>query len=157
MEQLFVYIFAIIVTAAILFLGIKAVGYLMNTGSSVEITNFELDIASQIKKNFDLNTLSLTQAKIYAPSNLDIVCFIDPGANLDFGSIQNSVVRQKISGLVKSGAKDENVYFSIKKQVDSFKVDNMKPKNNIQCKENPNGQITLQMENKGSYTEVSLK
>ena len=157
MEQVFFYIFAIIVTAVILFLGIKAVGYLLETGSGVETANFKLDINSHIKKNFDLNQISLTQEKIYTPSTMDVVCFIDPSVDLDFNLIKNSLVRQKISGLVKSGAKDENVYFSIKKQVDSFEVDNMKPKNNIQCKENPGGQITLQMENKGSYTEITLK
>lgn len=157
MEQVFFYIFAIIVTAVILFLGIKAVGYLLETGSGVETANFKLDINSQIKKNFDLNTGSLTQEKIYAPANLDVVCFIDPSEDMDFNLIKDPAIRQKISGLAKSGVKDENVYFSIKKQLDSFKVDNMKPKNNIQCKENPGGQIIIQMENKGSYTEITLK
>ena len=155
-EQVFFYIFAIIVTAFILFLGIKGISYVMSTGSRVEIANFETDINSQTKINFNLNTGSITEKEIFAPTNLDVICFVDPGTT-DFSIIKNSVVGQKISGLVKTGVKDENVYFSIKQNINSFKVENIKTKNGIQCKENPGGRVILHMENKGSYTEVSLK
>jgi len=156
-QQVFFYIFAIIVTAFILFLGIRGIYYLMETGSSVETVNFRININSQIKTNYNYNIGSVTEEDIFTPANLDVICFIDPDANPDFSIIKDSSIRQKISGLVKTGVKDENVYFSIKKEIDSFKVENMKAKNGIQCRENPGSRIVMHMENKGSYTEASLK
>ena len=155
-EQVFFYIFAIIVTAFIIFLGVKGVSYVITMASNVELVNFEKDINSQTKGNYDLNAGSITEKQIFVPTNLDVVCFVDQGIT-DFSMIKNNIVEQKISGLVKTGVKDENVYFSIKQNIISFKVENIKAKNGIQCKENPGNSIIIHMENKGSYTEVSLK
>ena len=103
-QQVFFYIFAIIVTAFILFLGIRGIYYLMETGSGVETANFKININSQIKTNHNYNLGSVTEEDIFTPANLDIICFIDPDVNLDFSIIKDNIVRQKISGLVKTGA-----------------------------------------------------
>lgn len=155
MQQVFFYIFAIIVTALILFLGIKGIYYVKTTGSEVEITNFITDIKSATQKNYNLGFGSVTSKELFTPSELTLVCFLDPEKRIDFSVISDPALKQKISLL--SEQKDENVYINLQAKdnpLRSYKINNLKPKNDIQCIENPTDSIVLIFENKGKYAEV---
>ncbi|MDD5650892.1 MAG: hypothetical protein PHF86_10835, partial [Candidatus Nanoarchaeia archaeon] len=68
--------------------------------------------------------------------------------------IKDPILQKKISLLIKS--KEENLYLVINSEITAYKINNMKSKNNIQCKSNPSS-LHLVFENKGDYTELEIK
>lgn len=154
-EQIFFYIFAIIVTAVILFLGMKAIGYTKTIGSQVELTNFITDIKSGAEKNFNLGLGSRTKTSLITLPNTNIICFLNPDETIDFSTIKNSKSRQIISKIYK--LQDSNMYISIDNKFENYNIKNIKVKNGIQCKEEPFQGFTLLFENKGSYSELEIE
>ncbi|MDD5649920.1 MAG: hypothetical protein PHF86_05785 [Candidatus Nanoarchaeia archaeon] len=100
-----------VVTAAILFLGFKGIGYIKDTGNSVELANFVTNVRNNVEKNFNLGELSLTEANLAAPSQTVLVCFLDSSTNPNLSVIKDPILQKKISLLIKS--KEENLYLVI--------------------------------------------
>ena len=154
-EQIFFYIFAIIVTAVILFLGMKAIGYTKTIGSQVDLARFITDVNNGAQKNFDLGTGSLTKIDLYNPLGTKIICFLNPKENIDFSIIKDSKLQQEISSLSK--LKDSNMYIGVENELKAYNIENVKAKNGIQCKQEPFSGLSLIFENKGLYSEVEIK
>lgn len=153
-EQIFQYIFVLVVTAAVIFIGFKGVGYIKNTGQDVELANFYTDVKAGVERNYNLGELSKTDLDLLAPPNTRLICFLNPKEVDDFSVIKDQTLRTKISGL--SNAKDDNLYISLKEKMVTYKIENMKAKDGIQCKQQP-GDLKLIFENKGAYTELEIK
>lgn len=154
-EQIFVYIFAIIVTALILYFGIKGIIYIIHIGGGVETANFITDIKSAAQKNYDLGYTSRTSKELLVPKNLETICFINPDEKPDLSIIQNQNTKNAISIMTKT--KEENLYFNIKGgRIEPILIEHLKAKNGIQCKQGLFDRISLVFENKGNFAEVEI-
>ncbi len=75
-SQMFIYILSIIIIGMLLFLGIKWIAELKNTGDVIDVTRFRIDL----ENSFDTIRPQYGSADNYeytVPSGIDIVCFVN--------------------------------------------------------------------------------
>jgi hypothetical protein len=135
--QVFIYILAVVMIGLLFFIGIKAIGSILNTFQNTNIDSLKSDFQS------DVGTVarqygSVKQSEINLPSKFDEICFVDAmdeeeGKFLfDISKIKNNLIRDS----VLSGAK-ENV-FLMKKGVwqDKFTADKLDVQADYLCLKN---------------------
>ena len=156
LEQPFVYIFALVVAALVIFLGYFLINGLLKTGKQVETIRFENDLKNEIKSIYDFSPGTTSNYKNIVPSGIKGICFIDV-SNVNLEEIKYEDIKDIVSVLKDAGS-DKNMFYSVSVQVKQpppIKIDKLKPKTNLLCKSTSRGILELDMENKGSFVEVS--
>ena len=156
LEQPFVYIFALVVAALVIFLGYFLINGLLKTGKQVETIRFANDLKNEINSIYDFSPGTNSNYKSNVPAGIKGICFIDV-SNANVEDINYDDIKD-IVGVLKDTGSDKNMFYSASAQVkqpDPIKIDKLKPKNNLVCKSTSRGILELDIENKGSFVEVS--
>ena len=114
------------------------------------------DLKNEIKSIYDFSPGTTSNYKNIVPSGIKGICFIDV-SNANVEDINYDDIKD-IVGVLKDTGSDKNMFYSASAQVkqpDPIKIDKLKPKNNLVCKSTSRGILELDIENKGSFVEVS--
>lgn len=106
-DQVFVYIFALVVAALIIGFGYYVITKVMNLGKEVETIKFKQDLEKNINLYYDFAPGTSANLQIRVPSGIKAVCFIISG---DSSSIEYKEVRE-----LASVVKDKNIFFATTK------------------------------------------
>lgn len=156
MDQPYVYIFALVVAALVIFLGYYMINSLLNLGKQVETKKFENDLRTEVKSIYDFTPGTNSHYKSSVPSGIKGVCFVNV-INADVDSIIYDDAKELVS-VLKSGGTDKNLFYSVSgrfKLPDPIKIDKLKVKNDVLCKSTSRGILEIDLENIGNYVEVS--
>ncbi|MFA5175642.1 MAG: hypothetical protein WC413_00060 [Candidatus Nanoarchaeia archaeon] len=154
-EQIFIYIFAIVVIAVLIFLGLKFLGYITATSDKVEFANTLTAIQKHINVAYNLAPGSVIQRQIAIPKSTKFICFIDTD-NVDYSKITDSTAKNIIQMRINSGEKD-NFYYQLNvkgsNNVDQRIFEKLKISKTLYLTPEA-GTITIKLENKGDYVDI---
>ena len=150
-RQVFMWIFALIVIAIVLYFGVTSLTKLVNVGKTVDTLRFQKDVERDVSLLYGYAPGSNKEVSINAPVGVQGVCFIDFTRNI--GVIKYSQLKS-VRGL---GVTPKNMFFaSVQgKRSEPVKIEHLKPKTNPECIDVKHGKIQLMLENKGDHVEVS--
>ncbi|MDD5133698.1 MAG: hypothetical protein PHD81_00950 [Candidatus Nanoarchaeia archaeon] len=156
-EQIFVFIFAMVVIAALIFLGLKLIKSTTCTADRVELANAMTNINKYINIAYNMAPGSVIQRQLAIPKSLKFFCFIDP-ENPDYEKIKDTTVKNIIQSRIEAGDKS-NFYWQmggkcpaqpLQKTYDKLKISKtlyLTP---------DSGTITIKLENKGDNVDIYL-
>lgn len=156
MEQPYVYIFALIVAALVIFLGYYMITGLLNLGKTVDTKRFEQDLRNEVRSVYDFTPGTTSYYKSNVPSDVKGVCFMDVG-NVNVDDIKYDDIKVLVVEMKKFGT-DVNLFYSVTskaKQPEPNKIDKLKAMDSLVCKSTARGVLEIDLENKGNYVEVS--
>src|SRR3989344_8264016 len=107
-QQLFVYIFALVVAAMIIGFGYYVITNILNLGKEVETATFKKDLEKQIGLFYTYAPNTNGNIQIRTPSGIKGICFINEGevSDISYSDVKESA---KIS-------RSKNVFFSTTKE-----------------------------------------
>ncbi len=149
LEQPFIYIFALIVIAFILFFGFNAIKKVMKLGETVSAVQFKIELEKEINHIYYLDTGSRGEVSLNVPVDFKYICFTDKGSVLDKFPEQDNLLRIL--------AKDDKNIFLIPKtgsNVEKYSIANIKGKENPLCILSANNKFIFILENKGDHVEA---
>lgn len=146
--QVFIYILAAVMIGLLFFIGMKAIGSIVQAGARINIDSTRSDLQSAVETTARQYG-SVKKFEFNLPEKYDEICFVDAmdeegKFNFDISKIENEMVRDS----VLSGAK-ENV-FLMKKGVweDKFTADKLDVQADYLCIENE-GQLVIWLRGTG--------
>ena len=150
LEQPFIYIFALVVIAFIIFFGFSAIRKVTKLGESVSTVTFKSELEKQVNHFYYMDTGSRGEVSLDVPLNFKYVCFADKSGVLDKFPQQDSILRN----LVKTT--DRNIYLlpAEGNKIESYTIANVRGSENPFCVLNSKGLIVFILENKGDYVEA---
>ena len=148
LSQPFIFIFAMIVVAFILFFGFKFTGELKDRGEFLILSDSMVDLKNQVARYYYFDPGASKTVRLDLPKQVDEVCFTDPNTRMD----EHPFTR------IFEGTDNYNVFIL---PLDAFKVTRfnipkMKPSFNPLCLKNI-GKVEVLLVNKGDFVEISRK
>ncbi len=157
-QQIFTYIFAMIVLGLIIFFGIKMIKGVGDTAHAVENVKFKKDIDNQVQKIYSYSPGSKANLEIKGvPNGIKAVCFIDLTTPVNLNEIPYDDVKLFAEG--KKGTRT-NVFFAAttkqSKTPDPTTVSKLKPTPNPLCIDiTTSGNLGAKLENEGAFIKIS--
>lgn len=163
-SQMFTYIFTLLVIGMLMFFGVKAIGYLIETFDDVTMVEAKKSIESAFEK-IKSNYRSWQKKEFRVPDEVNRVCFLDKEYATEEGEdwYKNTGLCKKSSDdyapLVCDawGARDQNVVFTpidaMKVGVDVQYVKVESP--GYLCVNNTNGKVVVKLTGEGDAVKVS--
>ncbi|MBI2508228.1 hypothetical protein HYV89_04720 [Candidatus Woesearchaeota archaeon] len=160
-QEIFVWLFVLIVAAAILFFGIKLIKKSEGLKDEVLIVKLFNDIDKKLSQYYFLDKGSSGEERFLLPRNIEWVCFAKKGA-INFNYLSRPHVGGEDGKLMRDilGILDEGTYVFVGPlnlyENNRFKL-NIKIKTEVLCKEVVNGVLSLDLENKGVSDGIEVK
>lgn len=157
-QQIFTYIFAMIVLGLILFFGIKMIKGVGDTASAVETIKFKTDIDNQVQKLYGYSPGSKDKLEVKGvPNGVKAVCFIDLTTPVNLNEIPYDDVKLFAEG--EKGTRT-NVFFAASsnkyKTPDPTTVSKLKPNPNPLCVTiTAKRTLEAKLQNEGDFVKVS--
>ena len=148
MSQPFMFIFAIVVVALILFFGFNSITKLKVRGDFLILSSSVVDLKNDVSRYYSFDEGATKTLRLDLPKQVDQVCFVDPD------DYMNDHEYKKLF----EASKGYNVYILPLDvfQVTRFNIPYMKPRINPLCIKNF-GKVELKLINHGSFVELSQK
>ena len=126
--QPFVYIFALIVIAVIIFFGINIIKDVLNLGGSIEFRSFVDKLRAEATRTYNLDYASVIKLDLKVPQDITKICFINRDFNvaLDVSKLPVQIEEDVIL------RNNDNVFFVSSRNRDSIFIANLKPNENPQ-------------------------
>lgn len=150
MDQIFVYIFLVVVAGLILVFGYKGIQQVMHTGEDVEFIKFLTDFRKETDKYYYLAEGSMKKVSMRIGPDVKEVCFV--GDDRDF-----NYENEEVNVLMKS-LKDKNMFFVMvgdKERLEAQKIEHLKPAENPLCIKSSLGMLNYKLTTMQDYVEIN--
>lgn len=146
LSQPIIFIFILVVSALVLFFGIRAVLNLQQRASLIELTTSVNDLKDITQQYYSFSEGSSTEITISFPADIKYICI---GNNQN---IPDNVKKydQYITEYI-AASPDYNLFVVPKQKISRFKIPNLKPITDPLCLINQQKAI---LENKGTHVEI---
>ncbi|MBS3167491.1 hypothetical protein J4403_04805 [Candidatus Woesearchaeota archaeon] len=150
-EQIYVYIFVIIVVAITFVVGFKAINALKEKQSQVELISFYNDLDREVKKFYNADYLSADDITLNLPSSIKKVCFTTDKIDINLNSfdITSKAIMQNKYG----GTSRKNVFIfpdtAAKPNQGYYFIKNLEVSQNPLCIQTKSGSLSFTLQNKG--------
>ena len=163
LQQIFIYIFALIVIGLVLYFGVRALTGTKKVATAVEIENFIRDVRSEYETILSLGPGSYEIKSIFAPSGITEICFTaDQVSETNaINEASSASIGKEIYGFKQAGSQDNVFIIDARGTVQrSFKlekldIDNSQAGNQIVCFRVAGGRFTIRFENAGDVVKIS--
>lgn len=148
-EQIFVYIFALVVAALIIGFGYYAITNLLNVGKQVETIKFKEDFEKEMKIYYSYAPGTNAYVRLSVPSGIKAVCFISEGSA---SKIQYADIKETAKVI-----QDKNIFFSTIKEKDFAEpiyVDQIKPSPDPLCINTLSGVLDIDILTTGRFVQI---
>src|SRR3989338_8023598 len=144
----FVFIFAMIVVAMLLFFGFKFTGELKDRGEFLILSDSIIDLKNQVARYYSFDPGATKTVRLDLPNQVDEICFTNS---------ERAMGEHPFSRIFK-GTSNYNVFvlpFDAFK-ITRFNIPNLEPNVNPLCLKNI-GKVEVLLVNKGDFVEISGK
>ncbi len=152
LDRPFIFIFITIVSAFVFIFGFYLINNLIKQSNCAQAGIFVNDLRNQVNRYYNFDAGSSTEINLNLPTNIKYVCFKNFDEELDKFKLDQ--IENGLYDVMKDS--DYNIFLIPLNYCSKsfFKIDKIAVDENPLCVIN-NGNIKLNLENKGSYVELS--
>lgn len=150
MDQIFVYIFLVVVAGLILIFGYRGIQQVIHTGEDVEFVKFLTEFRKETDKYYYLAEGSMKKVSLRVGFGIKEVCFVGEDRDFDYED-------EEVNALMKT-LKDKNMFFVMKKgkeKIGAQKIEHLKPAGNLLCIKPLLGNLNFKLTTMQDFVEIN--